>query len=130
MGGREPARNYPQQLLNSEVGWDKQLIYGASIWYADHISSVLIPDKPIQEGKGVPIFVTDCEMAQLSVPNVDFGQMIAELYAPWPYKGITAGLWMMRELVDGYGVVDEEFAFRTALQTGAHLPSITIMFPG
>ena len=60
-------------------------------------------------------------MMHLNVPNVDFGQMIAELYFFWVFKSIPAGLWMLEAMVDAYGPVTEEFAYRTLIQIGAHL---------
>ena len=74
-----------------------------------------------QDGRNVTLFVVDWEMMHLNVPNVDFGQMIAELYAIWLFKSIPAGLWMLEALVEAYGQVKEASAFRTALQIGAHL---------
>jgi len=63
-------------------------------------------------------------MSQIGVPNLDLGQMIAELYEMKLYKDITAGLWIVQGFVEGYGRVnDDEFAFRTAIQVGAHLVS-------
>jgi hypothetical protein len=71
-------------------------------------------------------------MAQLNAPSVDYGEMIAELYALWLYKGIMAGRWIMEGFVKGSRAThaDFNFAFRTALQVGAHLLCITTTFPG
>ena len=69
------------------------------------------------------MFVVDWEMAQPGVPNLDLGQMIAELYELWLYRSIDAGLWMIQGLVESYGASDEDFAFRTAIQVGVHLIS-------
>lgn len=85
------------------------------------MASVLLPNVPIQEGVDVPMFVIDWEMAQLGKQNLDVGQMIAELYELKLYKDISGGLWMIQGFLDGYGAVIEEFAFRTAIQVGAHL---------
>ena len=93
-------------------------------------ASIILPDAPIQDDMDIIMFVIDWELTQLGVPSVDFGQMIAEMYALWLYKGITAGLWMMKGLVKGYGGVADEFAFRTLIQTGAHLLCTTTTFPG
>lgn len=60
-------------------------------------------------------------MAQLGVPSLDLGQMIAELYELRLFKSIDAGLWIIQGLVEAYGISDEDFAFRTAIQVGAHL---------
>lgn len=83
--------------------------------------SILLPDSPIQEGSNIPVFVIDWEMSQMGVPNLDIGQMIAELFEMKLYKSVTAGLWMMQGFVEGYGGVSEDFAFRTAIQVGAHM---------
>lgn len=90
---------------------------------ANRIPSILLPKSPIQEGVDVPMFVIDWEMSQIGKPNLDLGQMIAELYELKLYKDISAGLWMVQGFVDGYGTVSEGFAFRTAIQFGAHLIS-------
>lgn len=77
----------------------------------------------------MPLFVVDWELAQLGLRSTDFGQMIAEFYALWLYKKITAGLWMMEGFIDGYGQVSQEVAFRTAIQIGSHLLCVTLDFP-
>ncbi|KAI1500510.1 kinase-like domain-containing protein [Biscogniauxia marginata] len=92
-----------------------QVIHG-DFWSGN----VLLPDSPIREGTDVPMFVIDWEMAQVGVPGLDLGQMIAELYELKLYKNITAGLWMVQGFVEGYGP-SEDLAFRTAIQIGAHL---------
>ena len=78
----------------------------------------------------MPVFVIDWEIAHLGVLSIDYGQMMAELYALWLYKGITAGLWVMEGYADAYGDVSEAFAFRAAIQMGTHLLCITTTFPG
>ncbi|KAI0115844.1 kinase-like domain-containing protein [Nemania sp. FL0031] len=83
--------------------------------------NVLLPDRPIREGDNVTMFIIDWEMSQIGVPNLDFGQMIAELYELKLYRNITAGLWMVQGFAEGYGAVSDDFAFRTAIQIGAHL---------
>ncbi|KAI0016956.1 kinase-like domain-containing protein [Xylariomycetidae sp. FL0641] len=83
--------------------------------------NILLPDLPIEKGKDVPMFVVDWELASLGVPSLDVGQMMANLYQVKLYKNITAALWMIQGFVEGYGRTDEEFAFRTAIQTGVHL---------
>ncbi|KAI0406593.1 kinase-like domain-containing protein [Xylaria palmicola] len=86
-------------------------------------ASVLLPDRPIQEGDDVTMFVIDWEMSQLGVRNLDLGQMVAELYELKLFRDITAGLWMAQGLLSGYGAVSDDSAFRTAIQVGAHLVS-------
>ncbi|KAJ3460940.1 hypothetical protein MRS44_011807 [Fusarium solani] len=70
-----------------------------------------------EQGTEVPMLVIDWECTQLGFPSVDFGQMIAEMYALWLYKSITAGLWMMGGFIEAYGNASQDFAFRTAIQT-------------
>jgi len=79
----------------------------------------------MQQGSEISLFVVDWEMSHLSHPSVDFGEMIAEMYALWLYKSIDAGLWMMEGFIDGYGEVSKEFAFRTAVHAGTHLVCVT-----
>ena len=74
-----------------------------------------------QDDSSVTLFVVDLEMVHLNVTSVDFGLMIAEFYSTWLFQSSHAGLWMLEEFVDAYGPVTEEFAYRTALQVGAHL---------
>ncbi|KAI1212263.1 kinase-like domain-containing protein [Annulohypoxylon truncatum] len=95
-----------------------QVIHG-DFWSGN----ILLPKNPIQEEADVPMFVIDWEMAQLGKPNLDLGQMIAELYELRLYKDIIAGLWIIQGFVSGYGAMSEDFAFRTAIQTGTHLIS-------
>ncbi|KAI8663858.1 APH domain-containing protein [Fusarium keratoplasticum] len=102
-----------------------QIIHG-DFW----TGNIILPNAPIQQGTEVPMLVIDWESTQLGLPSADFGQMIAEMYALWLYKSITAGLWMMEGFIDAYGNVSQDFAFRTAIQTGAHLLCITTTFPG
>ena len=64
-------------------------------------------------------------MVQLGSPAIDFGQMIAELYTIYLYKNIPDALHMMNWFIKGYGQVSEDFSFRTAIQVGAHLVSVT-----
>ncbi|KAK5631913.1 hypothetical protein RRF57_007627 [Xylaria bambusicola] len=85
--------------------------------------SILLPDRLIHENSDITMFVIDWEMSQLGLPNLDFGQMVAELYELKLYKDITAGLWMVQGFAEGYGEVSDDFAFRTAIQIGAHLVS-------
>lgn len=105
------------------------------IWKSDDqltaTDSILLPNAPIlPSAEAVPVFVVDWEMAQLGLPNLDLGQMLAEMYELWLYKRIRGGLWMMEGLVEGYGAVTEAFALRTAIQLGAHLVCFGTSVPG
>ncbi|KAI1331077.1 kinase-like domain-containing protein [Xylariaceae sp. FL0255] len=102
-----------QELQDEE---QMQVIHG-DFW----TGNILLPDAPVREGDAVSVFVIDWELAQLGIPNLDLGQMVAEMYELKLYKNITAGLWMVQGFLRGYGTVTDEFAFRTAIQIGAHL---------
>lgn len=95
-----------------------QVIHG-DFW----TGNVLLPDRPIQDGDDITMFVIDWELSQIGVPSLDLGQMIAELYEMKLYKDITAGVWIIEGVVAGYGTLSDDFAFRTAIQIGAHLIS-------
>ncbi|KAF5001411.1 hypothetical protein FDECE_10940 [Fusarium decemcellulare] len=92
--------------------------------------NVLLPDVPIQEGAQTPIRIVDWEMAQLGVRPLDLGQMIAELWQLKLYKDLDAGEWLIRAFADGYGTVDDEFAYRTIIHVGVHLICFGSQTPG
>ncbi|KAL2680771.1 hypothetical protein Neosp_008374 [[Neocosmospora] mangrovei] len=92
--------------------------------------NVLLPDVSIQEGTQTPIRIVDWEMAELGVRPLDLGQMIAELWQLKLYKDIDAGEWLIRAFADGYGAVDDEFAYRTIIHVGVHLICFGSQTPG
>ncbi|EMT72748.1 kinase-like domain-containing protein [Fusarium oxysporum II5] len=78
-----------EQLAASEKeNTDELQIIHGDFW----TGNVVLPDAAIKEGTKIPVFVVDWEMTQLGLPSVDFGEMIAEMYALWLYKSIDAGL--------------------------------------
>lgn len=99
-----------------------------------HSCSIILPDAPLEAGVDVPVFVVDWESSQLGLPSSDFGQMLAEMYALWLYKGIEASLSLIDGFVDAYregcGGMDDDFAFRSVIQAGAHIVCTTTTFPG
>ncbi|KAK4242468.1 kinase-like domain-containing protein [Achaetomium macrosporum] len=95
---------------------DLKVIHG-DFW----TGNALLSDKPLIEGEKTTVFIVDWEMCQLGVQPLDLGQMIAELYELWLFKGMDEGKWLIEGFVAGYGYVDDEFAFRTALHVGTHL---------
>ncbi|KAF4454910.1 hypothetical protein F53441_2649 [Fusarium austroafricanum] len=104
---------------------DKLQVIHGDFW----TGNVILPNASISESSEIPLFFVDWEMSQLGCPSVDFGEMIAEMYALWLYKSIDAGLWMMEGFIEGYREINEEFAFRTAIHIGTHLVCVTTDFP-
>ncbi|KAI1457119.1 kinase-like domain-containing protein [Annulohypoxylon moriforme] len=120
LGDAEGIFNEVKEMAAAEMNDESQLqVIHGDFWSGN----ILLPRTPIQEGEDVPMFVIDWEMAHIGKPNLDLGQMIAELYELKLYKDIMAGLWMVQGFVSSYGAVSEDFAFRTAIQIGAHLIS-------
>lgn len=78
----------------------------------------------------MPLFVVDWEMAQLGPRSLDFGQMLAEMYAIWLYRKIDAGLWLVQGFAEGLGLKDEQLAFRVIAQVGCHLVACDSVVPG
>ena len=56
--------------------------------------------------------------------------MIAELYELTLFKNIQAGLWLIEGLTTGYGFLDDDFAYRTAMHVGTHLVCFGSRVPG
>lgn len=84
-------------------------------------TSVLIPNVAIGSHFETTLFVVDWELAQVGSRALDLGQMIAELYETKIFKGVEAGVWIIEGLLQGYGVLSDEMAFRTAIHVGVHL---------
>lgn len=87
--------------------------------------SILLPNVPIKEGEEVPIFMIDWEQAQLGMPALDHGELIAEFYSFLLYKKIDAGLWMLQGYAEGLGEQSEEEVWRNIVQAGVHLLSFS-----
>lgn len=93
-------------------------------------TSVLLPNIPIEDGVKTPLRVIDWEMAQLGMRPLDLGQMIAEMWQLKLYKDIDAGIWLIEGFANGYGEIDDEFAFRTIIHVGIHLICFGSQTPG
>ncbi|KAI0851798.1 kinase-like domain-containing protein [Daldinia vernicosa] len=127
LGSAEDIFEEVGKMAAAELEDDNQLqVIHGDFW----TGNILLPKAQIQEGADVPMFVIDWEMSQIGKPNLDVGQMLAELYELKLYKDKPAGLFMAQGFVEGYGPVSEDFAFRTAIQVGAHLVSFGMVVPG
>lgn len=63
----------------------------------------------------------DWEFAQLGHRSLDLGQIICDFYERQHFKNFKAGVAAIEAFADGYGEVDGELAFSTAIYTGVHL---------
>ena len=69
----------------------------------------------------MPVYIVDWELCHLGPPAIDLGQMVSELYRLWLFKSMPEGKWLIAGFVAGYGYVNDDFSFRTALHVGTHL---------
>ncbi|KAJ5554692.1 hypothetical protein N7513_004651 [Penicillium frequentans] len=83
--------------------------------------NVLIPNVSLGEKRETTLFVIDWELCQIGPRALDLGQMIAELYETKLFKDVECGMWVIKGFIEGYGPLDDEMAFRTAMHVGVHL---------
>ncbi|KAI5238886.1 hypothetical protein E4T43_07106 [Aureobasidium subglaciale] len=104
-------------------GVRKDLDDGAVLIHGDFWSgNILLPDGPIpDQDDQLKVFVIDWELCQVSSQALDLGQMFAELFELKHFKDIDAGTWLIEAFIGGYGEIDEELAFETAVHLGVHL---------
>lgn len=86
-------------------------------------SSVLLPNTPWQElGAGTnKLFIIDWEFAQYGHRAYDLGQMIGDLYERKIFNDIDIAMLAMQGVMEGYGELSDEMAFRVAIHAGVHL---------
>lgn len=86
------------------------------------LNSVLLPNAPFPSpSEPLKLFIIDWELSQLSSIAFDLGQMFAELFELKHFKDIDAGTWLIEGFMEGYGMIDEALAFKTAIHVGTHL---------
>ena len=67
------------------------------------------------------LVVIDWEYAQFGHRAYDLGQMVGDLYERKHFNDAEAAMWTIKGLVDGYGGLSDEMAFRTAIHAGVQL---------
>ena len=67
------------------------------------------------------LYVIDWEFVQYGHRAYDLGQMIGDLLEARHFKNSTCATWAMEGFMKGYGPIDDDLAFRTAIHAGAHL---------
>ncbi|CAI7613835.1 unnamed protein product [Penicillium discolor] len=83
--------------------------------------NVLLPNVPLTDQSPTTIFIVDWELSQIGSRALDLGQMIAELYETKLFKNVDGGVWIIQGFLEGYGALEDEMAFRTAIHVGVHL---------
>ncbi|KAJ2906760.1 uncharacterized protein MKZ38_010751 [Zalerion maritima] len=128
------ASSHPQILGNEEVmSTIKEVVAMAEKELQDEsklgiihgdfwTGNALVPARSFgARGDSVTVDIIDWELVQMGVRPLDLGQMIAELYELKLFKAIDAGVWIIEGFSEGYGTMDDEFAFRTSIHVGCHL---------
>ncbi|KAK4871207.1 hypothetical protein LT330_000444 [Penicillium expansum] len=83
--------------------------------------NVLLPNVPLTHQSDTKVFIVDWELSQIGSRALDLGQMIAELYETKLFKNLDGGVWIIQGFLEGYGALNDEMAFRTAIHVGVHL---------
>ncbi|TVY93598.1 4-hydroxytryptamine kinase, partial [Lachnellula willkommii] len=110
----EAVANDVRARLDREEG---SLIHG-DFWSGN----VLLKNAPLPGlEEPLKLFIIDWELSHLSDYAFDLGQMFAELFELKHFKGLDAGVWLIEAFMTGYGKLEEQVAFRTAIHVGAHL---------
>jgi Ser/Thr protein kinase RdoA (MazF antagonist) len=120
--GREFERPPPRCENEQDTEWG--IIHG-DFWSGN----VLLPDhsgtRRYEEGKTCSsnnrLFVIDWEFAQYGHRAYDLGQMIGDLYERKVFNGNDTAMHVMRGVIEGYGEMSDEMAFRVAIHAGVHL---------
>lgn len=110
----ESVRDDVRSTLDTHEG---VLIHG-DFWSGN----VLLPNSPLSdEEHTLKMFIIDWELTHLSSVAFDLGQMIAELFELKHFKDIDAGVWLIESFMAGYGTIEDDLAFKTAIHLGTHL---------
>ncbi|KAJ5545400.1 hypothetical protein N7461_007704 [Penicillium sp. DV-2018c] len=122
----DEVRNYAAAESKREDHDDGYGIIHGDFW----TGNVLIPNVHLTGQSETTLFIVDWEMSHIGSRALDLGQMIAELYETKLFKDVDAGLWVIRGLLEGYGSLSNEIAFRTAIHVGVHLVCWGSRVPG
>lgn len=96
---------------------DGHLIHG-DFW----TGNILVPQaSPTSHEEDLLIYVIDWELSHFSSTAFDLGQMVAEMFELKHFKNHNAGVWLIQGFMDGYGQLDLDLAFKTAVHVGVHL---------
>ncbi|KAJ5752205.1 hypothetical protein N7520_009122 [Penicillium odoratum] len=112
----EDVKSLAERDMNNKDQGGCGIIHG-DFW----TGNVLVPRFPLDEHSDTTLFIIDWELCQIGTRALDLGQMIAELYETKLFKEVNCGLWIIKGLMEGYGSLSDEMAFRTTIHVGVHL---------
>ncbi|KAH7147841.1 kinase-like domain-containing protein [Fusarium sp. MPI-SDFR-AT-0072] len=107
------------ELLDLTSGKDRphrRMIHG-DCWMGNVLLSKYAP-APIGRDTATDIVFIDWEMCQFGHRAYDLGHMIGDLYEAYHFHSSDIALTMIRGFMDGYGKIDDDMAFRTAIHAG------------
>ncbi|KAF5636691.1 carboxypeptidase [Fusarium tjaetaba] len=118
-GVKERAELELHDLISGKDGPDRGMIHG-DCW----MGNVLLSNSSLAQigsDAATDIIFIDWEMCQFSHRAYDLGHMIGDLYEAYHFHDSDIALTMITGFIDGYGGVNNEMAFRTAIHTGVQL---------
>jgi thiamine kinase-like enzyme len=75
----------------------------------------------MQKSERINMFIIDWEYVQFGHHAYDFGQVIGDFYERRHFNDAKCTTWAIQGLINGYGSITEEMAFRTAIHAGVNL---------
>ncbi|CZR69204.1 uncharacterized protein PAC_19104 [Phialocephala subalpina] len=101
----------------ANIGGDYWGIIHGDFW----AGNVLVPNALLPKLEAINLVVIDWELAQIGHRAYDLGQMLGDLYERKHFKNVDGAVWAIEGFLEGYGPLDDDFAFRTAIHTGVHV---------
>ncbi|KAF5596837.1 hypothetical protein FPANT_4239 [Fusarium pseudoanthophilum] len=118
-GVKERAELELHDLISGKDGEGRGMIHG-DCW----MGNVLLSNSSLAQigsDAATDIIFIGWEMCQFGHRTYDLGHMIGDLYESYHFHDAYIALTMIRGFIDGYGEVNDEMAFRTAIHTGVQL---------
>ncbi|RBR19598.1 hypothetical protein FVER53590_10932 [Fusarium verticillioides] len=116
---KERAELELHDLISGKDGPDRGMIHG-DCW----MGNVLLSNSSLAQigsDAATDIIFIDWELCQFGHRAYDLGHMIGDLYEAYHFHNSNIALAMIRGFIEGYGEIDDEIAFRTAIHTGMQL---------
>ncbi|KAF4960191.1 hypothetical protein FGADI_1211 [Fusarium gaditjirri] len=104
------------ELISGNEGPDQGMIHG-DCWMGNVLLSKY-PPAPIGRDTATDIIFIDWEMCQLGPRAYDLGHMIGDRFEAYHFHNSDIALTIIRGFIEGYGEIDDDMAFRTAIHAG------------